>query len=433
MKKLYNINFSKEFFCHFHEFFSDKNPGSSDYLVEKKPSFVIDFEYEGFGDTKFPNEYLSQLRFLRFFALHHWQMKQFPIDFCQFTYLKQLHLSALPINVLPDEFENLVNLSTLKIEENIFKELPAVIFRLRSLQILGFNAFAYTPQRVTSTITVSHIMGLYKVSWNHLEAAGFNETALANLLEQTAIENKDALSNSDEIGNFCSGLYNLIPRMVKVDFSDCNLKLITETLTHLDLKNQAFEILDNSIGLFRNLIHLDISANYMLQEISPVICSLPLRVLNLQKCPALKTPPKEIISKGLTAILGYMRRLLQGSTKCRRTKLMVVGLGGAGKTTLTQRMMLNDKKERITTTVTDGITINKWLVKSVEYSIWDFAGQTVYYNTHQFFLSNRAVYLLLWNVRLGHQHAGLEFWLSSIECHAPKAPIFLVGTHIDEV
>jgi GTPase SAR1 family protein len=67
------------------------------------------------------------------------------------------------------------------------------------------------------------------------------------------------------------------------------------------------------------------------------------------------------------------------------------------------------------------------------FSVWDFAGQTVYYNTHQFFLSDRAVYLLLWNIRLGHEHAGLDFWLSSISVHAPKAPIFVVGTHVDQV
>lgn len=41
--------------------------------------------------------------------------------------------------------------------------------------------------------------------------------------------------------------------------------------------------------------------------------------------------------------------------------------------------------------------------------------------------------MLVWNVRLGAEHSGLEFWLSSIQCHAPACPIFVVGTHIDEV
>lgn len=34
---------------------------------------------------------------------------------------------------------------------------------------------------------------------------------------------------------------------------------------------------------------------------------------------------------------------------------------------------------------------------------------------------------------MGSEYAGLEFWLSSISCHAPGAPIFVIGTHIDEV
>lgn len=43
----------------------------------------------------------------------------------------------------------------------------------------------------------------------------------------------------------------------------------------------------------------------------------------------------------------------------------------------------------------------------------------MYYNTHQFFLSSRAVYLLVWNVRLGSEYANLDFWLNSISVHAP--------------
>ena len=34
---------------------------------------------------------------------------------------------------------------------------------------------------------------------------------------------------------------------------------------------------------------------------------------------------------------------------------------------------------------------------------------------------------------MGSEYAGLEFWLSSITCHASDSPIFIVGTHLDEV
>jgi hypothetical protein len=50
-------------------------------------------------------------------------------------------------------------------------------------------------------------------------------------------------------------------------------------------------------------------------------------------CPSLKTPPQEIIKqKNQQLNIAYLRRLAAGSVTCYRTKLMLVGLGEAGKT-----------------------------------------------------------------------------------------------------
>ena len=46
----------------------------------------------------------------------------------------------------------------------------------------------------------------------------------------------------------------------------------------------------------------------------------------------LRTPPHEVVSRGFESVKAYLKRLAGGFTECRRTKLMVVGLGGAGKT-----------------------------------------------------------------------------------------------------
>ena len=54
--------------------------------------------------------------------------------------------------------------------------------------------------------------------------------------------------------------------------------------------------------------------------------------INLQSCPMLRTPPNEVVSRGFESVKAYLKRLAGGFTECRRTKLMVVGLGGAGKT-----------------------------------------------------------------------------------------------------
>ncbi|KAL5014229.1 hypothetical protein ScPMuIL_008499 [Solemya velum] len=212
-------------------------------------------------------------------------------------------------------------------------------------------------------------------------------------------------------------------------------------LQKLNLSYQCLKSVPDNIKELSDLKSLDVSNNPDLETISSCLGSFALTELHLKACPVLKTPPKEIVDRGFASVFGYLKRLQLGSVSCKRTKLMLVGLGGAGKTSLVRCLTKSVYRGDLghDEVITDGIDIENWEVdvgdnkEPLVYSVWDFAGQTVYYNTHQFFLSNRAVYLLLWNVRLGYDHAGLDFWLNSIACHAPKSPILVVGTHVDKV
>jgi len=82
----------------------------------------------------------------------------------------------------------------------------------------------------------------------------------------------------------------------------------------------------------------------------------------------------------------------------------------------------------------------------LELSVWDFAGQHEYYNSHHFFLQARAVYLVVWKLGLSQEEdekqlRELRFWLRSLSIHLPrdrldinKKPlfsVFVVGTHLD--
>jgi len=52
----------------------------------------------------------------------------------------------------------------------------------------------------------------------------------------------------------------------------------------------------------------------------------------------------------------------------------------------------------------------------VVFSIWDMAGQEVYYPTPQFFLSRNTLYLVVWNMEEGEK--GIDFlrpWLLNIQ------------------
>ncbi|WAQ98426.1 PATS1-like protein [Mya arenaria] len=89
-------------------------------------------------------------------------------------------------------------------------------------------------------------------------------------------------------------------------------------------------------------------------------------------------------------------------------------------------------------------------------SLWDFAGQFVYYATHQLFFSPRSIYLLVLNLEDDldrsleewymdlqgktsiEAQGGVDFWLKSIFTYArgavPGFPkIILVGTHFDQM
>jgi hypothetical protein len=77
-------------------------------------------------------------------------------------------------------------------------------------------------------------------------------------------------------------------------------------------------------------------------------------------------------------------------------------------------------------------------------STWDFAGQQIYYATHAFFLSARALCVVVWNMaeaagirtcstllRSRTQTELIESWLQSIQLRTPGAKLMLVGMGFD--
>ena len=72
-----------------------------------------------------------------------------------------------------------------------------------------------------------------------------------------------------------------------------------------------------------------------------------------------------------------------------KTYILVISRDALNRCRLTRALMAKDYRapHSETEAITDGIDISTWTVKSdqveLQYSVWDFAGQTVYYNTHQ--------------------------------------------------
>lgn len=73
---------------------------------------------------------------------------------------------------------------------------------------------------------------------------------------------------------------------------------------------------------------------------------------------------------------------------------------------------------------------------SINYDVWDFAGQDVYYTTHSFFLTPNTIYLVVFDLSRDDeaQMRRIDYWIQSIQTRAGASLsyILLVGTHSDE-
>ena len=68
----------------------------------------------------------------------------------------------------------------------------------------------------------------------------------------------------------------------------------------------------------------------------------------------------------------------------------------------------------------------------VRFNIWDFGGQEIMHATHQFFLTQRSLYLLALNGREGGEDYDAEYWLKLIESFAGDSPVIVVLNKIDQ-
>ncbi|MBI3914424.1 MAG: leucine-rich repeat domain-containing protein, partial [Chloroflexi bacterium] len=208
------------------------------------------------------------------------------------------------------------------------------------------------------------------------------------------------------------------------------------SLKELDLRGNQLTSLPPEIARFANLRSLDIGHNN-LTALPPELSQLSKLVSWEFEGNPLISPPPEIIKQGKNAILEYLGKLFEKGTRQWISKMLLVGQGGVGKTALSRA--LRGERFRTDLDTTHGIEIRTLEFKhptessvTMQLNTWDFGGQEIYHATHQFFLTNRSLFLLVWNARHGFEQGRLYYWLDAIQALAPDSPILLVATQIDE-
>jgi len=133
------------------------------------------------------------------------------------------------------------------------------------------------------------------------------------------------------------------------------------------------------------------------------------------------------------ALCNYLDGKKTASKTCR---VILLGSGGAGKTSLVNNLFKLDsasKEEK----PTPKIKIREKFTKTdkTQMSFWDFGGQVIMHSTHTFFLSEQSVYVVVCNARLDEQP---DSWLDVIqtklkkpEDKSTKHHVFIVFTYSD--
>ena len=229
----------------------------------------------------------------------------------------------------------------------------------------------------------------------------------------------------------------------------------SKKLKILSLRNNhisKIEGLDNN----KNLKSIDLSFN-LIRNIEPLIPLLkrennPLEIVLKDSFDFsehqvnifgnyLDIPPMGIVMQGNEAVLNYFKQLEKyGKDYMYEAKMLIVGEGASGKTTLAHKIENPDCALPHIDDRTRGISINvhkfnikdkKGAEREFRLNVWDFGGQEMYHSTHRFFLSERSIYVLVSDNRKGD--TDFNYWLNIIEMYAGKSPVIIVLNEKDDV
>jgi internalin A len=198
-------------------------------------------------------------------------------------------------------------------------------------------------------------------------------------------------------------------------------------LKSINLSKNWLRRLPPEMGLLRGLIALNLTQNELI-ALPEALWGLPLRELKLHKNPdldlpggLLERPPGEILRYYLSSRGDIGGPLLE-------LKLLLVGRGGSGKTTLVKRLASEQPDER--EPETHSIAIRELMLQCergfVQARAWDFGGQEILHATHRFFLTERSLYLLVLEPRFGMAQRDADYWLKMIETQGGGSPVIVV-------
>ncbi len=379
-------------------------------------------------------EWLGNLTQLRLLNLGGNQLMALPEWLGNLTQLRSLYLSDNPLMALPEWLGNLTQLHELNLGGNQLMALPEWLGNLTQLRslYLSDNPLMALPEWL-GNLTQLHELNL---GGNQLMAL---PEWLGNLtqLRSLGLGGNQLTILPEWLGNLTQlqSLYLWSNQLTSLPGFVGKLSSLSE----IHISNNKIEHIPGSLGNCSQLRVLILGGSVGGNLISDLPSSLAqledLEELKLDKNP-LNPALRSAYKQGLDAVKAYLRSLAQAEP-LYEAKLVLVGEGGVGKTTLLKA--LSGREPRKNEPTTHGVSIDIHALHlphpeqeqvTIQFNGWDFGGQEVYRATHQFFFSPRSIYLLVWEPRLGVQQCQVEDWLKLIRLRVGDAArVIIVSTH----
>ncbi|XP_029946629.1 leucine-rich repeat serine/threonine-protein kinase 1 isoform X3 [Salarias fasciatus] len=332
--------------------------------------------------------------------------------------LKQLKASSNAIESLPDTISIFwkTQLQEVDFSDNSLKELPSYIFELEALVSLRLSGNHIATLPAPNKWNCSRLRTL-DLSRNQLgkteESPKSRRLAFLTTWNRRdpdpvcPIEFPAVLRDSLEVLFLNDNQLECVPQSV------CGLHSLTELYLS---NNPGIRELPAELGQLSNLWQLDIE---------------DLNITNV---------PQEVRKEGPASALAYLRAHLRKAEPCKLLKMLVIGPPRQGKTALLEALQTG--KASPFTPTECSISTSSWELDrpnagknnkdSVVFNVWDIGGQASMSTVNQCFFTDKALYMVIWNLALGEEAvANLQTWLLNIEARAPNSAVVVVGTHLD--
>ena len=215
-----------------------------------------------------------------------------------------------------------------------------------------------------------------------------------------------------------------------------SVSIVAPYLKSLDISHNRFDYIPSCLKGFKLLRTLNVSHNISITKIPITLGFLKhLTELQLEGLINVTDPPQDILND-FTSCMQYLKDKLYHSAPFYHLRLMMMGLPGVGKTTLTQLLTNNGSSD--TSHKDEDVVLSEWSYSpstdtpTYHFTIWDVPGKQEYEVATNLFLRKRTLYLILWNITEGAKGvASLYKIMYNLSVYAPGSCVLIVATFLD--